>query len=128
MLLLSLAGHTNTSVKHFFRDVLVWPARLPPAQVLKCSAVELAMSIGHDDTSDELVANWSTELEAVLYSPEVHEAIKEVRNSILLTSRDMASVLYSINLKCVCYSERYLYLMTGPVKNDYFLETMYEKI
>ena len=32
------------------------------------------------EQSDDLLAGWSSELEAVLYSPEVEEAISEVRN------------------------------------------------
>ena len=30
------------------------------------------------DSDDDLLAGWSSELEALLYSPEVEEAIKEV--------------------------------------------------
>ncbi len=36
------------------------------------------MSLNRDESSDELLAGWSAELEAVLYSPEVEEAINEV--------------------------------------------------
>ncbi len=36
------------------------------------------MSSVREGPSDELLAGWSTELEAVLYSPEVEEAINEV--------------------------------------------------
>jgi hypothetical protein len=33
------------------------------------------------DSDDDLLAGWSSELEALLYSPEVEEAIKEVSPS-----------------------------------------------
>ena len=37
------------------------------------------------DSDDDLLAGWSSELEALLYSPEVEEAIKEVRPWLYLS-------------------------------------------
>ena len=42
------------------------------------------MSSVREGPSDELLAGWSTELEAVLYSPEVEEAINEVPTYLLM--------------------------------------------
>ena len=36
------------------------------------------------DSDDDLLAGWSSELEALLYSPEVEEAIKEVSSRLWL--------------------------------------------
>lgn len=38
-----------------------------------------AMSAPRPSSSEELLGDWSSELEAVLYAPEVEEAIQEVR-------------------------------------------------
>ena len=38
----------------------------------------MAQLQGKDSADDDLLAGWSSELEALLYSPEVEEAIKEV--------------------------------------------------
>ena len=50
-----------------------------------------------ETTEDDLLAGWSTELEALLYAPEVEEAIKEVR-------RQLTSLIY-IN-SCMQYATR----------------------
>ncbi len=42
------------------------------------------MSSVREGPSDELLAGWSTELEAVLYSPEVEEAINEVPTYLVM--------------------------------------------
>ncbi|XP_064392979.1 vacuolar protein sorting-associated protein 53 homolog [Halichondria panicea] len=53
------------------------------------------MSSVREGPSDELLAGWSTELEAVLYSPEVEEAINEVfPSSNPLDKRDFNPVEY----------------------------------
>ncbi len=44
------------------------------------------MSSVREGPSDELLAGWSTELEAVLYSPEVEEAINEVPIYLLIVA------------------------------------------
>ena len=38
------------------------------------------------DSDDDLLAGWSSELEALLYSPEVEEAIKEVSSRLCMAA------------------------------------------
>ena len=44
------------------------------------------MAAQHDREVEELVAEWSSDLEAVLYQPEVEEAIREVSSSLTTAS------------------------------------------
>ena len=46
--------------------------------------VELSMAVQNDRESEEVLAEWSSSLEAVLYQPEVEEAIREVSHTFLL--------------------------------------------
>lgn len=39
------------------------------------------MAVQYDRDAEELVAEWASDLEAVLYQPEVEEAIREVSHS-----------------------------------------------
>ena len=52
---------------------------LPHACVSNNAHLVAAMAqLQRKDSDDDLLAGWSGELEALLYSPEVEEAIKEV--------------------------------------------------
>ena len=57
-----------------------------PAVFQITPTIVMAQLQGKDSADDDLLAGWSSELEALLYSPEVEEAIKEVSPCQLLAT------------------------------------------
>ena len=55
------------------------PFRETPSLIYRKLSCNEKMAQLVREQSDDLLAGWSSELEAVLYSPEVEEAISEVR-------------------------------------------------